>query len=71
MYLGIESGLDDVLAFMNKDHTLEQAYYEIDRMKAAGLVFDAHFMTGITGKGRGIENAELLPSFLTGHSPIE
>ena len=25
LYLGIESGLDDVLAFMKKDHNLEQA----------------------------------------------
>ena len=26
LYLGIESGLDDVLGIMEKDHTLEQAY---------------------------------------------
>ena len=69
LYLGIESGLDDVLAFMNKDHTLEQAYYEIDRMKAAGLVFDAHFMTGIAGKGRGIENAEHTAEFFNRTQP--
>lgn len=25
LYLGIESGLDDVLGIMEKDHTLEQA----------------------------------------------
>ena len=58
LYLGIESGLDDVLGFMNKDHTLEQAYRQIDRLREAGLIYDAHFMTGIAGKGRGIENAE-------------
>ena len=58
LYLGIESGLDDVLAFMHKDHTLAQAYCEIERIQACGIVFDAHMMTGIAGKGRGLENAE-------------
>ena len=31
LYLGIESGLDDVLGIMEKDHTLEQAYEQIQR----------------------------------------
>ena len=30
LYLGIETGLDDVLSFMNKDHTLEEAYEPSD-----------------------------------------
>lgn len=63
LYLGIESGLDDVLRFMNKDHTLEEAYREIERMKEAGSIFDAHIMTGIAGKGRGTENAEHIAAF--------
>ena len=69
LYLGIESGLDDVLAFMNKDHTLEQAYRQIDRMREAGLIYDAHFMTGIAGKGRGIENAEYTAEFFNRTRP--
>ena len=52
LYLGIESGLDDVLASTKKDHTLEQAYREIERMQNAGLIFNAHIMTGIAGKDR-------------------
>lgn len=32
LYLGIETGLDDVLSFMNKDHTLEEAYEAIRRL---------------------------------------
>lgn len=69
LYLGIESGLDDVLAFMNKDHTLEQAYRQIDWMREAGLIYDAHFMTGIAGKGRGIENAEYTAEFFNRTRP--
>lgn len=55
LYLGIESGLDDVLGIMEKDHTLEQAYEQIQRLRAAGLIYDAHIMTGIAGRGRGQE----------------
>lgn len=69
LYLGIESGLADVLAFMNKDHTLEQAYTEIARIRQAGMIYDAHIMTGVAGKGRGIENAEKTAEFLNATSP--
>ncbi|RKJ54327.1 radical SAM protein [bacterium 1XD42-1] len=56
LYVGIESGLDDVLIFMDKDHNLEEAYCQIRRIQSAGLIFNAHIMTGIAGAGRGIEN---------------
>lgn len=69
LYLGIECGLDDVLAFMNKDHDLAQAYREIDRIKSAGLVFNAHIMTGIAGAGRGIENAGKTAEFFNRTKP--
>lgn len=69
LYLGIESGLDDILRFMNKDHALLEAYSQIARMKEAGLVFDAHIMTGVAGKGRGLENAEALAEFLNRTKP--
>lgn len=69
LYLGIESGLDDVLVFMKKDHDLSQAYREIERIKSAGLVFNAHIMTGIAGAGRGIENAERTAEFFNRTKP--
>lgn len=69
LYLGIESGLSDVLVFMRKDHTLEQAYREIGRIQDAGLIYDAHFMTGIAGKGRGLENAEYTAEFFNRTKP--
>lgn len=64
LYLGIESGLDDVLNFMEKDHDLDQAYTEIKRLQDAGLIYDAHIMTGVAGHGRGQENAEAMAEFL-------
>lgn len=69
IYLGIESGLGDVLSIMNKDHTLDQAYREIKRLKNAGLIYDAHIMTGIAGRGRGLENAEHTAKFLNATAP--
>lgn len=69
LYLGIESGLDDVLKFMKKDHDLAQAYQAIDRLHGAGLIYDAHIMTGVAGKGRGMENAEALAQFLNRTNP--
>ncbi len=69
LYLGIESGLDDVLIFMEKDHDLAQAYEAVERLKRTGLIYDAHIMTGVAGKGRGQENAEALALFLNRTKP--
>lgn len=69
LYLGIESGLDDVLTFMEKDHNLKQAYEAIHRLHVAGLSYDAHIMSGVAGKGRGIENAEHIAEFLNKTKP--
>lgn len=71
LYLGIESGLDDVLLFMKKDHNLQQAYEQIARMQKAGLIFNAHMMTGLAGKGRGIENAEATAEFFNRTKPAK
>ena len=71
LYLGIESGLDDVLAFMKKDHNLQQAYEQIGRMQKVGMIFNAHMMTGIAGKGRGIENAEATAEFFNRTKPAK
>jgi len=69
LYLGIESGLDDVLAFMKKDHDLEQAYTQIARIQSVGMIFNAHMMTGIAGKGRGLENAQATAEFFNRTKP--
>lgn len=69
LYLGIESGLDDILRFMNKDHGLEEAYTQIGRLKKAGFIYDAHIMTGVAGRGKGLENAEKMAEFFNSSSP--
>ena len=69
LYLGIESGLEDVLTFMKKDHTVSEAYEAIERLQAAGIIYDAHIMTGVAGRGRGRENADALAQFLNQTHP--
>lgn len=69
LYLGIESGLDDVLIFMEKDHNQEQAYEAIRRLHQFGMIYDAHIMTGAAGRGRGRENAGALAGFLNQTRP--
>ena len=69
LYLGIESGLEDVLTFMKKDHTVSEAYEAIERLQAAGLIYDAHIMTGVAGRGRGRKNADALAQFLNQTHP--
>lgn len=69
LYLGIETGLEDVLAFMDKGHTLKEAYRQTERLQAAGIEYGAHIMTGIAGHGRGQENAEATGEFLSCTKP--
>lgn len=63
LYLGIECGLDDVLERMNKGQTMAQAGEAIEKLHQAGIGYGAHMMTGISGKGRGLENAQALADF--------
>lgn len=69
LYLGIECALDDVLEFMNKDHAVDEAKRAISAMLEAGLVFDAHIMSGVCGAGRGQENAHALAEFFSEYPP--
>lgn len=69
LYLGIESGLDEVLRFINKDHTVAEACAQIDRIRAMGYTYSAHIMTGVAGTGRGEENARALAEFLNRTKP--
>jgi len=64
LYIGVESGLDDVLKFMDKDHDNAEAASQIARIQAVGMEYAAHIMTGIAGAGRGMENAEATAAFI-------
>ena len=56
--IGLESGLDDVLAYMNKGYTLDQAREAFARLNAAGMPFNLNIITVAAGSGRIVEHAE-------------
>ena len=65
LYIGVETGLEDVLAFMNKGNTVAELREQVLRIQKYGMCFDAHFMTGAAGTGRGEENAKATAAVLT------
>ncbi len=56
LYVGIESGLDDVLAAVNKGHTVAEARTQLGRLNEAGIRHCMLLMPGLAGAGRGIES---------------
>jgi len=57
LYVGIESGLEDVLDNLNKGNTVEQAREQCLRLNACGINHRDMLMLGAGGKGRGRESA--------------
>jgi len=57
LYIGFETGSDDVLELMNKGHTVDQAIEQAKKLNEAKLPFDTIVMYGMAGKGKSVENA--------------
>lgn len=55
--IGVESGLDEPLAMLQKGYSREEAVYELLRLKKAGIDFGLNIILGAAGAGRGPENA--------------
>ncbi|MBR0405866.1 MAG: radical SAM protein [Eggerthellaceae bacterium] len=55
--IGLESGLDDVLSFMNKGFTVAEAREALLRLNDAGISYTLNLIHGVAGAGRGLENA--------------
>ncbi len=58
LYIGFESGRDDILKLMKKGHTAIQAIEQAKRLNDAFIQFNTIIMYGIGGIGEGISNAE-------------
>ena len=57
LYIGFESGDDQVLKAIRKGHTSEQAVRQAQKLNRAHLLFNTILMYGIAGTGKGEENA--------------
>jgi len=55
--IGLESGLDDVLAFMNKGFHIAQVKEQLIRLRHAKISFSINIIGGSAGSTRIIENA--------------
>lgn len=55
--IGVESGLDDVLSFMNKGFTLSDAKQQLSRLQKANMPFSMNIIGGAAGAERIRENA--------------
>lgn len=47
--IGVESGLDSVLSFMNKGYTVDEAREQFARLHAAGLTFNVNIINAAAG----------------------
>ena len=57
--IGIETGDDAALAFMNKGYAAQDIIAQCARLDAADIAYAFFYLAGISGKGRGIEGARL------------
>lgn len=55
--IGIETGDDEALAFMNKGYKAHDIVEQCRRLDAVGIGYAFFYLAGISGKGRGIEGA--------------
>lgn len=58
LVIGVESGDDEALAFMNKGYTSADILEQCKKLEKAGINYYAIFLGGLAGRGNGIRNAE-------------
>lgn len=57
LYIGFETGRDDILKLMKKGHTVKEAIKQGKRLNEANIQFNSIIMYGIAGKGESKKNA--------------
>jgi len=69
IYLGVESGDDDVLKQINKGVTAEKLISEGRKVKAAGIKISVTVLLGIAGEERSLEHARATGKLLSSMDP--
>lgn len=64
LYIGFETGSDEVLKLVKKGHTVEQAVEVGKKLNEAKIPFNSIIMYGLAGAGKCIENAEQTAAML-------
>ncbi|MFA9423068.1 MAG: radical SAM protein [Sedimentibacter sp.] len=69
LYIGFETGRDDILKLMNKGHRVDEAIKQAKKLNEANIPFNSIIMYGIAGKGESVENAiataKMINQFIT------
>ncbi len=69
LWVGVESGWNQVVLDIKKGYTVKEAKTELARLNAAGINHMAGLMLGVAGKDKGLENAKLTAAFLNETKP--
>ena len=67
--IGIETGDDDALAFMNKGYEAKEIVEQCVRLDAAGISYAFFYLVGVSGKGNGIEGARITADVVNKTNP--
>lgn len=70
LYIGTESGNEEVLILMNKGHSARDTERELLRLKAAGITYTNFYVLGLGGKGRGRETAKATAAMFNKVAPM-
>lgn len=57
LYIGFETGRDDILKLMKKGHRVKDAIKQAKKLNQANLSFNSIIMYGIGGKNESVDNA--------------
>ncbi len=57
LWVGLETGNEEALNYMNKGFTLKDSYEQLERLNKAGMRHIGIFIFGGAGRGKGIQNA--------------
>lgn len=68
--IGIETGDDKALQFMNKGYTSMDIIEQCRRLDAAGIHYNFFYLVGISGAGRGEDGAELTATICNQTHPV-
>ena len=64
LYIGFETGSDDVLKLINKGSTVANSIEAAQKLNRVHLPFNSIIMYGVAGKDKGLENAKLTAEML-------
>lgn len=67
--IGVESGLDEALSYMNKGHTAAEAREQLLRLTKAGMDYSFNAILGCGGAERWKENAEATADLINAVQP--